>query len=44
VIGRRRPYLGSLFETGSPVCLVGSGAISNDTAARHDHLAGVPLF
>ncbi len=44
VTGKRRPYLGSLFETGAPVRLVGGNVVSDDMVAVRDRLAGVPVF
>jgi len=44
VIGRRKPYLGSLFETGAAVRVVGEHVVSEDLTAARDQLAGVPTF
>ena len=44
VTGQRKPYLGSLFETGPAVRLAGEHVVSDDRPPARDLLAGVPIF
>lgn len=44
VTGRRKPYLGAVFETGAPVRLVGQNIVCEGAPAGSDHLPGVPVF
>lgn len=44
LVGRRRPYLGSSFEFGAPVKLVGQAIVLDGRAADKDNLAEVPLL
>jgi hypothetical protein len=42
--GQRKPYLGSLFETGTAVAIIGDHVVSEGITAARDQLAGVPVF
>jgi hypothetical protein len=44
VTGRRKQYLGGVFETGPAVRLVQGVLVTDGPAAQHDLLTGVPIF
>jgi hypothetical protein len=44
VVGERKPYLGSIFETGTTVCLVEDNIVTEGQASGRDVLNGVPVF
>lgn len=43
-VGKRRLYLGSVFEMGSMIKKVNGNIVSEGLEGTHDHLDGVPLF
>jgi hypothetical protein len=43
-VGRRKLYLGSVFEIGAMVKKVNGYIVSEDQEGTHDNLGGVPLF
>lgn len=43
-VGKRKLYLGSVFEIGPMIMKVNGNIVSEDQAGTHDHLDGVPLF
>ena len=44
VLGDRKEYLASTFETGRPVILADSDIIATHKDAKSDNLEGAPLF
>lgn len=44
VLGDRKEYLASTFETGRPVFLADSDAIATSKDSKTDNLEGAPLF
>lgn len=44
VVGERKIYLGSVFETGKKVCQVEDNIITEGQKSSRDLLAGVPVF
>lgn len=44
LVGQRRLYLGSDFEFGGPIRLVGQAVVLDGQSAGRDHLPGVPLL
>jgi hypothetical protein len=43
-VGKRRLYLGSVFETGTAVHMIEGNIVTEGQISAHDLLSGVPVF